>query len=76
MTMIIDEVDNESTTPIGHSHIFSIMANPKQAGPDAHTKAHTSKSIGHVLSSKKAGGVMISNNTRERKRLGAKAKNR
>ena len=74
MTMIIDEVDNESTTPIGHSHIFSIMANPKQAGPDAHMRAHTSESTGHVLSSKKACGVMISNNTSETKCSGAKAK--
>ena len=69
--MIIDEVDYDSTTPVGQSHIFSPMAKPKQAGPDAHTSENTR----HVLSSKKAGGVMISTNTDERrKRSGAKAK--
>ena len=69
--MIIDEVDYDSTTLVGHSDIFSMMAKPKQAGSDAHTDAHTSKNTGHVLSSKKAGGVM---NTRERKCSGAKDK--
>ena len=69
--MIIDEVDYDSTTPVGHSHIFSMMAKPKQAGLDAHMDAHTPESIRNVLSSKKAGRDM---NTSERKRSGAKAK--
>ena len=68
--MIIDEVDYDSTTPVGKSHIFSIMENPKQAGPDAHSPENT----GHVLSSKKVGGIMIYINTRERNRSRAKAK--
>ena len=69
--MIIDEVDYDSNTPVGHSHIFSMMAKPKQAGSNSHTDAHTSESTEHVVSSKKAGGDM---NTSKRKCSGAKAK--
>ena len=68
--MIIDEVDYDSNTPIGHSHIFSIIAKPKKVGSDA----HTSESTEHILSSKMACKVMISNNTSERKRSGEKSK--
>ena len=72
--MIIDEVDYDSSTPEGHSHIFSIMAKPKQAASDSHKDAHTPESTRHILSRKKADKVMISSSTSKRKRSGAKAK--
>ena len=69
--MIIDEVDYDSTTPVGQSHIFSLMAKPNQAGPDADMPENTR----HILSSKKADEVMITTNTdQRRKRSGAKEK--
>ena len=69
--MIIDEVDYDSTTMVGQSHIFSLMAKPKQVGSNAHTPENTR----HVLSIKKVGEVMITSNTDERRKgSGAKDK--
>ena len=69
--MVIDEVDYDSTTPVGQSHIFLQMVKPKQTVQSAHTP----EKFRHGLSSRKEGAVIISTKDGEsKKHIGAKAK--
>ena len=69
--MVIDDVDYDSTTLVGQSHIFLQMEKPKQLVESA----HMTKEFRHDLSSRKEDAVIISTKDGDcKKHTGAKAK--